>query len=276
MPDLTVLLDQNVPREIIAWLKTRKPDWIVLHTSEAGLSAESDANLYLWATKKNAVIVTFDEDFADRLRREPVSLSRLYLLMASAHLGISKHFVRWLATTVARVSDDRIRSLLAQQLSDELGNGNPDRRHSLLFDRLLSGLEPWAPRDSRTLIEALGHDLQTRAEQHFLSQDPNEAVGALIASEICAEEFDTFLGKEFARQSHLLPRDLAWVAVHTELEPAHAEDSSRIAHFLSGEESLSAALRGAVGTFVTAWTYLDSLYTLCFATPLGTVLREQN
>jgi DMATS type aromatic prenyltransferase len=214
--------------------------------------------------------------FLQRLRREPVSLSRLYLLMASAHLGISKHFVRWLATTVARVSDDRIRSLLAQQLSDELGNGNPDRRHSLLFDRLLSGLEPWAPRDSRTFIEALGHDLQTKAERHFLSQDPNEAVGALIASEICAEEFDTFLGEEFARQSHLLPRDLAWVVVHTELEPSHAEDSSRIAHFLSDEESLSAAWRGAVGTFVTAWTYLDSLYALCFATPLGTTLREQN
>lgn len=72
MPDLTVLLDQNVPREIAAWLKTRKPDWVVLHTSEAGLSTESDATIYLWATEKKAVIVTFDEDFADR-RSFPVS-----------------------------------------------------------------------------------------------------------------------------------------------------------------------------------------------------------
>lgn len=214
--------------------------------------------------------------FLKRLRREPVSLSRLYLLMASAHLGISKHFVRWLATTVARVSDDRIRSLLARQLSDELGNGNPDQRHSLLFDRLISVLERWAPRDSQIPLEALGHELQTKAERHFLSPDANEGVGALIASEICAEEFDVFLGQEFARQSHLLPEDLAWVTVHNDLEPVHAEDSFRIPHFLSGQESLDAALRGAVGTFLTAWTYLDSLYTLCFATPLGAGLREQN
>jgi DMATS type aromatic prenyltransferase len=214
--------------------------------------------------------------FLRRMRREPVSLSRLYLLMASAHLGISKHFVRWLATTVARVEDDRIRSLLAQQLTDELGNGNPDRRHSLLFDRLLRCLSEWAPRGSQTFVESIGKELQDRAERHFLSSDPSEAVGALIASEICAEEFDRLLGEEFGRQTELLPADLAWVTVHTDLEPSHASDSIRIANMLGSQEALNAAWRGATGTFLTAWSYLDSLYTLCFATPLGNALREQN
>lgn len=217
-----------------------------------------------------------EHPFLRRMRREPVSLSRLYLLMASAHLGISKHFVRWLANTVARVKDDRIRSLLAQQLSDELGNGNPDRRHSLLFDRLLACLSEWAPRGSQTFVQNLGQKLQERAERHFLSSDPSEAVGALIASEICAEEFDRLLGEEFSRQSELLPADLAWVTVHTDLEPSHASDSIRIANLLSTPEDLNAAWRGATGTFLTAWSYLDSLYTLCFATPLGDALREQN
>lgn len=72
MPDLTVLLDQNVPRDIAPWLKARKPRWTVLHTSDIGLSAESDTKIYLWATEKNAVVVTFDEDFADR-RSFPVN-----------------------------------------------------------------------------------------------------------------------------------------------------------------------------------------------------------
>jgi DMATS type aromatic prenyltransferase len=235
------------------------------------------------ANKSAADITNFCKDhsisahpFLRRMRREPVSLSRLYLLMASAHLGISKHFVGWLASTVARVEDDRIRSLLAQQLSDELGNGNPDRRHSLLFDRLLGCLSEWAPRGSHPFVQSLGKELQERAERHFLSRDPSEAVGALIASEICAEEFDRLLAEEFARQSELLPFDLAWLTVHTELEPSHASDSIRIATLLGSQEARNAAWRGATGTFLTAWSYLDSLYTLCFATPLGHALREQN
>jgi predicted nuclease of predicted toxin-antitoxin system len=67
VPDaLTVLLDQNVPRIIAPWLRTHRPLWTVYHTSDTELSGRSDDVLFAWAQARQAIIVTFDEDFADQ------------------------------------------------------------------------------------------------------------------------------------------------------------------------------------------------------------------
>ena len=74
MPEaLALLLDQNVPSAIAMWLRTLKPSWVVAHTSEVGLSGKSDEEIYRWAQRRQAVIVTFDEDFADH-RSFPVGM----------------------------------------------------------------------------------------------------------------------------------------------------------------------------------------------------------
>lgn len=67
MPEaLTVLLDQNVPRAIAAWLRARRPQWMVFHASDVGLSGQHDETLFAWAQQRGALIITFDEDFADQ------------------------------------------------------------------------------------------------------------------------------------------------------------------------------------------------------------------
>ena len=65
-PGLSVLLDQNVSREIASWLRTKRPLWRVEHTSDVGLEGESDRRIFEWAQERGFLIVTFDEDFADR------------------------------------------------------------------------------------------------------------------------------------------------------------------------------------------------------------------
>lgn len=67
MPDqpLYLLLDQNIPREIAAWLRGKAPAWKISHTSEPGLSAKSDPEIFRWAQSNRAIVVTYDEDFAD-------------------------------------------------------------------------------------------------------------------------------------------------------------------------------------------------------------------
>src|SRR6185369_4575478 len=62
--------------------------------------------------------------FFVELAKAPVDLGAVYLLMANLQVGISPHFVPWLARTIARVEDRRIGSLLAKQLDDELGRGD--------------------------------------------------------------------------------------------------------------------------------------------------------
>ena len=67
MPEaLTVLLDQNVPRAIAQWLNTQRPQWTIYHTSDVELSGRADEEVFAWAQTRQAVIVTFDEDFADQ------------------------------------------------------------------------------------------------------------------------------------------------------------------------------------------------------------------
>lgn len=67
MPEsLAVLLDQNVPHAIALWLRNLRPAWTVTHTSEVGLSGKSDEKVFDWAQQQRALIITFDEDFADR------------------------------------------------------------------------------------------------------------------------------------------------------------------------------------------------------------------
>ena len=74
MPEsLAVLLDQNVPRAVAAWLRSRRPAWTVFHVSEVGLDSQPDARVFQWAQERRAVIFTFDEDFAD-IRAFPVGV----------------------------------------------------------------------------------------------------------------------------------------------------------------------------------------------------------
>jgi predicted nuclease of predicted toxin-antitoxin system len=64
--ELRVLLDQNVPRAIADWLRDMRPGWKVEHVSEVAMEGRSDREVFDWAQEHSAVVVTFDEDFADR------------------------------------------------------------------------------------------------------------------------------------------------------------------------------------------------------------------
>ena len=67
MPDpFVVLLDQNIPRAVTPWLKLLRPTWIIHHATEVGLSGEPDEHIYRWAQQQQALVITFDEDFADQ------------------------------------------------------------------------------------------------------------------------------------------------------------------------------------------------------------------
>jgi len=67
VPDeiIRILLDQNIPQAISGWLKDKLPGWEIHHVNELGFQGRSDKFLYLWAQENSAIIVTYDEDFAD-------------------------------------------------------------------------------------------------------------------------------------------------------------------------------------------------------------------
>lgn len=86
-----------------------------------------------------------EHPFLRRSLREESDAGAIWLLIANAYEGTSKHFTRWLAHVTAAVEDNRVRSLLARQLNQEMGDGDYTQAHSVLMQSFLAGIEPWRP-----------------------------------------------------------------------------------------------------------------------------------
>jgi len=102
MPDqpLHPLLDQNIPMEIAVWLRGRLPAGKITHVKEAGLDGRADPEIFRWAQANGAVVVSYDEDFADT-RSFPLG----------SHLGIVRLRV-W--PTTSEMTQAALERLLAQ------------------------------------------------------------------------------------------------------------------------------------------------------------------
>jgi predicted nuclease of predicted toxin-antitoxin system len=62
---LSILLDQNIPAAIGDYLRSQRSQWTVRHVRDIGLSGASDSTIFQWAQQNSAIVITFDEDFAD-------------------------------------------------------------------------------------------------------------------------------------------------------------------------------------------------------------------
>ena len=60
-----MLLDQNVPYTVLAWLQALRPTWSVTHAADVGLTVAPDRDVRGWAQERGAAVLTFDEDVAD-------------------------------------------------------------------------------------------------------------------------------------------------------------------------------------------------------------------
>ena len=62
---LSILVDQNVPPEVVEFLRQARPDWMIKHTSHLGLRRATDETIFNQAQETGSIVITFDEDFAD-------------------------------------------------------------------------------------------------------------------------------------------------------------------------------------------------------------------
>jgi pyrroloquinoline quinone (PQQ) biosynthesis protein C len=198
--------------------------------------------------------------FFERLRRNPVDHTALWLLMANLQCSISGHFVRWLAYVIEHIDDPRIASLLAKQLNDELGNGDFTRIHSLLLEHFVDALGAWRPREHSSELMTAGGALLARMTEIFGRSEPYDAIGALMVSEIFAKKMDSCVGDELRRQTAVSGSALIWLNLHECLEVDHAEDSRELAVLVPPRApQLTAAARGARDEWDALWSFLDQI-----------------
>jgi DMATS type aromatic prenyltransferase len=216
-------------------------------------------------------IVLGDHPFFRRLWREPVNMGHLWLLVANYWHAIVHDFPARLARVIARIDDDRLRSISVKQLNDELGEGDYTRAHKPMFRRLLAALEPYRMVGDDDVLLAPGRRFSRALDQHVFHDDWYHAVGALMMVEIYGKQADLCTGKAFRRQNVLDADALQWLRLHETLEVDHADDSLRVAQALprpnegaEAKERLRAVWRGAEGIAEASHVWFQDFYQACY------------
>jgi pyrroloquinoline quinone (PQQ) biosynthesis protein C len=204
-----------------------------------------------------------DHPFLQRLRREPVDLRRLWLVMHNFQASISRNFARYLAQVTARIEDVRVRCILAEQLTEELGNGRWEDAHANLFCKLMDAIKAYAPARMDDTLIAPGAGFDRRLSAIYSDPDAYVGLGSMISGEIFGKQIDQFLAAEFRRQKEVDTESLEWLTLHERLEIEHAENSAELSTFIPEEEH-AAVVRGAMGMARAGYHFLDDLYTACY------------
>ncbi|MEW5944845.1 MAG: DUF5615 family PIN-like protein [bacterium] len=102
------LLDQNIPEAVGPWLEGLGLDLDVSHVKSVNMADANDDMIFEFAQREKRLIVTFDEDFADR---------RIYPL--GSHCGIIR--LRIWPTTIEEIQAALLRLLNHVSISDLYG-----------------------------------------------------------------------------------------------------------------------------------------------------------
>jgi pyrroloquinoline quinone (PQQ) biosynthesis protein C len=204
--------------------------------------------------------------FFQRMGRHTVDVSHLWLMFSNVYTGLSQHFPRRLAWVVFGVEDERIRSVLTEQLHEELGAGDYTRTHRRLFLKLLDALAPWKPASTDARATQPGLQLSENLEAAYFDPEPYAGVGAAIVIELLGKQVDQFVADQFRRQEAVGMASLEWLTLHETLEVDHASESLDLASWVERQEDRVAAWRGGRAVHRAGWRFLDDMYRLCFAT----------
>lgn len=207
-----------------------------------------------------------DHPFFQRLHREPVNLTNLWLLFANFQEGIVDNFTRRLALVVAYIDDEYIRCILAHQLNEELGNGDVSKIHRKIFDRLKLALEVYKPQLVTTEMLAPACKLSQRLEILYSDTNPYIGVGAAIMMELRGEQRDKIVTQELFRTT-LESSVKSWFYLHGEIEADHVDEVMKLAQQIDnsdGNMDKSAVLQGLEMTSDALWDFCNGMYRVCF------------
>lgn len=204
--------------------------------------------------------------FFSRLARDPFDDRPLALLVLNIREAITRHFARRLANVIARVEEDPIRSVLAKQLNDELGDGDPSRTHKILFERFAAGFALRLAESFPDVALEPGRAFGAVQEELYLHRSPYEGLGATLVMELLGKQADLTMGRLLRRSPNPLPDPvMEWLVLHEELEIAHVDESFELARMIPAGSKASLAVRGAEELGRAGWSFLDDMYSVCFA-----------
>jgi len=94
------LIDTQLPKALAAWLRDQGHH--AEHVLEIGLAQSTDTILWRYAREHQAVIVTKDEDFAERVRRGRPGPQVVWLRMGNSPTEVLLQWVEGLLPIIMR------------------------------------------------------------------------------------------------------------------------------------------------------------------------------
>ncbi|MGA3106480.1 MAG: iron-containing redox enzyme family protein [Terriglobales bacterium] len=183
------------------------------------------------------------EESLSRIRQHPfiVSANHQELTKPQAERWIkcagreSKSFPQILENMVARCQNDRVRSILSDNLDDEYGNGNPEDAHFKHYLHLLDELGiPRSDFDSYNERVGIRFALDLA---HSISLQPSEAlaVGYMLVNEGMTQITYSAAHKALSRYYPAIKTP--FFSLHVEVDEKHVEDLYRAVEELPMAES---------------------------------------
>jgi len=166
----------------------------------------------------------------------------------------------WSMGLIERASNPAFQSQLARQLNDELGRGDPDRRHLVRVDRILSNIEAHVGPISDPDQELQpGRQWQKNVEPCFCDPSFHACVGALLASKYRSEELGVWLDTVLQQHCDSDTYIHRWLVEHADIEAGHAAACESLLVLISSEAERREAIRGALAFDGCIWKFLSDV-----------------
>ncbi|MEO1225440.1 MAG: hypothetical protein AAFX92_14535 [Pseudomonadota bacterium] len=174
--------------------------------------------------------------------------------------GLAAAIPTWTSALIDRAPESAIQVLLARQLRRELGRDDPDLKHGVRVDWMLSVWK--AVVDS---VHPCGRDAVPgkgwleSSERCFSDLSFVAGVGALVAAKYRSEELSAWLDIMWRRRGDRADGQFAWLEQHANTQAEHAGEIENLLVITASEREREEMIRGAQAFDACLWKFLDDM-----------------
>lgn len=174
--------------------------------------------------------------------------------------GLAAAIPTWTNALIDRAPESAIQVLLARQLRRELGRDDPDLKHGVRVDWMLSA---W-----KAVVDSVGYgDRDTvpgkgwleACERCFCDLSFAAGVGALVGAKYRSEELSAWLDIVVRRRGDGADGQFAWLEQHANTQADHAAEIENLLVITASEREREEVIRGAQAFDACLWKFLDDM-----------------
>lgn len=174
--------------------------------------------------------------------------------------GLAAAIPTWASALIDRAPESGIQVLLARQLRKELGRDDPDLKHGVRVDWVLSAWKAVVDSvDSGGGDRVPGEGWLEASGRCFCDLSFAAGVGALVAAKYRGEELSAWLDIMVRRRGDGADGQFGWLEQHADTQAEHAAEIENLLVITASERERDEVIRGAQAFDACLWKFLDDM-----------------